>query len=124
MDTARIMERVGFDSAFIFVYSERKGTVARRRWKDDVPPEEKSYRSVYLNDLQKDVSRKRNEAHIGQVHEIMVEGPSKKSETDWFGRNDGNKMVIFPRNNQKPGDYIKVRMTTATANTLKGTVAG
>ncbi|OGC94665.1 MAG: tRNA (N6-isopentenyl adenosine(37)-C2)-methylthiotransferase MiaB, partial [candidate division Zixibacteria bacterium RBG_16_53_22] len=94
MDTARVMERVGFDSAFIFVYSERKGTVARRRWKDDVPPEEKSYRSVYLNDLQKDVSRKRNEAHIGQVHEIMVEGPSKKSETDWFGRNDGNKMVI------------------------------
>jgi len=122
MDTARVMEWVGFDSAFIFVYSERKGTVARRRWKDDVPPAEKSYRSVYLNDLQKEISRKRNEAHIGEVQEILVEAPSKKSDSDWFGRNDGNKMVIFRRTDQKPGDYINVKITAASANTLKGEV--
>jgi tRNA-2-methylthio-N6-dimethylallyladenosine synthase len=122
MDTVRVMERVGFDSAFIFVYSERKGTVARRRWKDDVPAEEKSYRSVYLNDMQKEISRARNEAHVGEVQEILVEAPSKKSDTDWYGRNDGNKMVIFPRTNQKPGEYIRVKIMSASANTLKGEV--
>jgi tRNA-2-methylthio-N6-dimethylallyladenosine synthase len=122
MDTAGVMERVGFDSAFIFNYSERKGTVARRRWKDDVPPEEKSYRSVYLNDLQKEISQGRNEAHIGQVHEILVEGPSKKSDSVWYGRNDGNKTVIFAHTSQKSGDYIKAKIIAASPNTLKGEV--
>jgi tRNA-2-methylthio-N6-dimethylallyladenosine synthase len=122
MDTVRVMERVGFDSAFIFVYSERKGTVARRRWKDDVPSEEKSRRSVHLNDMQKEISTNRNEAHIGQVHEVLVEGPSKKRDSHWFGRNDGNKVVVFPRTEQKPGDYIKVKILSASANTLKGEV--
>ncbi len=122
LDTARVMERVGFDAAFIFVYSERKGTVARRRWKDEVPSDEKSRRSVHLNDLQKEISRRRNEAHIGQIHEILVEAPSRKNKDDWYGRNDGNKMVIFRRTDEKPGNYIKVRITAASANTLKGDV--
>jgi len=120
MDTVRVMERVGFDSAFIFVYSERKGTVARRRWKDDVSPEEKSYRSVYLNDMQKQVSLRQNTSHIGQTHEILVEGPSKKDDGQWFGRNDGNKMVIFPHTDEEPGDYIDVKIESVSANTMKG----
>jgi tRNA-2-methylthio-N6-dimethylallyladenosine synthase len=122
MDTVRVMERVRFDSAFIFVYSERQGTVARRRWKDDVPPEEKSYRSVHLNEAQKTISRARNERHIGEIQEILVEGRSKKNDSEWFGRNDGGKMVIFPRAGQRPGDYINVRINSASANTLKGDV--
>ena len=120
MDTVRVMERVGFDSAFIFVYSERKGTVARRRWKDDVSPEEKSYRSVYLNDMQKQVSLRQNTSHIGQTHEILVEGPSKKDDGQWFGRNDGTKMVIFPHTDEEPGDYIDVKIESVSANTMKG----
>jgi tRNA-2-methylthio-N6-dimethylallyladenosine synthase len=120
MDTVRVMERVRFDSAFIFVYSERKGTVARRRWKDDVSPEEKSYRSVYLNDMQKQISLSQNTSHIGQTHEILVEGPSKKDDGQWFGRNDGNKMVIFPHTDEEPGDYIDVKIESVSANTMKG----
>jgi tRNA-2-methylthio-N6-dimethylallyladenosine synthase len=120
MDTIRVMERVRFDAAFIFNYSERKGTVARRRWKDDVAPEEKSYRSVYLNETQKRISREQNERHIGEFQEILVEGPGKKDDGVWFGRNDGNKVVVFPRTREKSGEYINVKITSASANTLKG----
>ncbi|MEE9554341.1 MAG: tRNA (N6-isopentenyl adenosine(37)-C2)-methylthiotransferase MiaB [candidate division Zixibacteria bacterium] len=120
-ETVEMVKKVEYDSAFIFNYSERKGTVAKRRWADDVSPEEKKYRIVLLNDIQKEISIKRNRRHVGQTHKILVEAPSKKNEQDWYGRNDGNKMVIFKRTDQEIGDYINVEITGATPNTLKGT---
>ncbi len=121
-DTVKLVREVKFDSAFIFNYSERKGTVAARRWKDDVPREEKKYRITRLNEIQKEISLERNRSQIGQVAEILVEGASKRNPDEWFGRTDGNKMVIFPRIDQKTGDYVKVKIKEATANTLKGNI--
>lgn len=122
-ETVRVVEKVRFDSAFIFNYSERNGTVAARRWKDDVPSEEKKYRITRLNDIQKEISLERNRRHVGQVMEILVEGPSKRDPREWFGRTDGNKMAVFPRSDQKAGDYVEVKITDATANTLKGIIS-
>ena len=122
METARVMETVKFDSAFIFNYSERKGTVAKRRWKDDVPPEEKKYRITYLNEVQRRISLELNKRHIAEIHEILVEGPSKRNPSEWSGRDDGNKIVIFPRTSENVGDYVKVRITSASPNTMKGVV--
>jgi len=118
--TAKMVKTVEYDSAFIFNYSERKGTVAKRRWSDDVPPEEKKYRITLLNEVQKEISLKLNRAAIGQTQRILVEGPSKKREEEWYGRNDANKMVIFRRNGHQTGDYIDARIMDVSANTLKG----
>ncbi len=122
MDTLKIMERVQFDSAFIFNYSERKGTVAARRWPDNVPPQEKKYRITLLNDIQRKISSKRNRRHVGQIYEVLVEGPSRRNPNDWNGRTDGNGMVVFPHRDEKPGHYINVKINSATANTLKGEI--
>ena len=120
METLRVMEQVRFDSAFIFNYSERKDTVAQRRWPDNVPKDEKRYRIMYLNDLQKKISLEKNKRHIGETHEILVEGPSRRDSSDWSGRYDGGKSVIFAHADEKPGDYIKVKITNATSIVLKG----
>ena len=120
--TVEMIKRVEYDSAFIFNYSERKGTVAKRRWADDVSAEEKKYRITLLNDIQKEISLKKNRSYIGQTAEILVEAPSKKDENYWYGRTDGNKMVVFARTDQEIGAYIDVKITGATPNTLKGEV--
>ena len=122
MDTVRIVEQVKFDSAFIFNYSERKGTVARRRWPDDVSPEEKKYRITLLNDIQSDISRKQNQRHIGKRFEILVESASKRTDNEWMGRTDSGLSVVYPHGGEKPGVYIMVEIKSATANTLKGVI--
>ncbi|MFQ5823874.1 MAG: tRNA (N6-isopentenyl adenosine(37)-C2)-methylthiotransferase MiaB [bacterium] len=119
-DTCEVMKEVEFDSAFIFKYSERKNTIAYRKYPDDVSPHKKTERIVKLNELQKQISLKRNREAIGKTFEIMVEGPSKKNENDWMGRTEGNKIVIFPKGEFKPGDLIQVEIQDATANTLFG----
>ncbi len=92
------MEKVGFDSAFIFKYSERPQTIAKRQFPDDVPNEIKTERIVKLNDLQKRISYWKNLAHMGEIHEVLVEQEStKKSVDEYQGRNDGNKLVIFAK---------------------------
>ncbi len=120
-ETVKILREIKFDSAFIFNYSERQNTVAKRRWPDDVPADEKKYRIVLLNEIQEKISLERNKRHIGQIHEILIEGPSRKRSSEWAGRTDGNKTVIFPHSSEKIGDYINVKISDATANTLKGT---
>ena len=123
LDTAAIMEEVKFDSAFIFKYSERPGTIAQKKYPDDIPEEVKTERIVQLNQLQNEHSLSKNLTHIGQVHEILIEEQkSKKSETDFQGRNDGNKLVIFPGGDYKAGQFINVKITDATTNVLKGVV--
>jgi tRNA-2-methylthio-N6-dimethylallyladenosine synthase len=122
-DTFKVMEQVAFDSAFIFKYSERKGTIAARKYSDDIPDEKKTARIVRLNELQKEISLKKNLDHIGTVFEVLIEREcSKKSPNDYQGRTDGNKLVIFPSGNYYKGDFIKVRIIDATAHVLKGRV--
>ena len=122
-DTVRVMEEVEFDSAFIFKYSERPGTIAARKYPDDVPEEKKTERIVRLNELQKEISLRKNRAHIGQVLEVLIEEErTRKSPDDFQGRTDGNKLVIIPAGDYKRGDFVQVRITDATAHVLKGEV--
>ena len=122
--TVDLVKRVEFDSAFIFNYSERIGTVAKRRWPDDVSAEEKRHRITLLNEIQKEIGLKRNRRHIGGIQKILVEAPSRRKNTEWFGRTDGNKTTIFKRTVEKKGEYIDVRITDTTSHTLKGEVIG
>lgn len=119
-DTVAVLQEVEFDSAFIFKYSQRKNTIAYRKYPDDVPPEKKSERIQRLNEIQKQISLKRNRAEIGRRHEILVEGPSKKNPAEWMGRTEGNKIVVFPHGDEQPGDLIPVTIFDATAHTLFG----
>ncbi|MBF0385746.1 MAG: tRNA (N6-isopentenyl adenosine(37)-C2)-methylthiotransferase MiaB [Candidatus Omnitrophica bacterium] len=120
-DTFKLMKAVEFDSAFIFKYSPRKGTLAEQKYEDDITPDEKTERIVKLNELQKRISLKKNQALIGRTFEIMIEAEgTAKSDKDIQGRTDGNKLVIIPKSNQKIGDFLKVEITDATANVLKG----
>ncbi|MCK5076417.1 MAG: tRNA (N6-isopentenyl adenosine(37)-C2)-methylthiotransferase MiaB, partial [Calditrichia bacterium] len=95
-DTFKLMKKVQFDSAFIFKYSERENTVAARKFPDDISGEVKKERIIRLNALQKAISLKKNEAHIGQIHEVLIEQKgTKRNENEWQGRNDGNKIVLL-----------------------------
>ena len=121
-DTVRVMEEVEFDSAFIFKYSPRKGTVAQKRYPDDINETVKTERIVRLNDIQKNISLKRNRRHIGEIQPVLIEElSSRKSDGDIQGRSDGNKIVIFPAGGRLAlGDFVRVRITDATPHVLKG----
>jgi tRNA-2-methylthio-N6-dimethylallyladenosine synthase len=122
--TAEVMQQVEFDSAFIFKYSERKSTIAERKFPDDVPDEAKTQRVMYLNEIQREISLRRNRAEIGKVFEVLIEEPSKKNPQEWLGRTDQNKGVVFFDETAKPGDFVKVTINAAGTNTLKGLVEG
>ncbi len=122
-DTVEVVERVRFDSAFIFKYSERKNTIASRKHPDDVPEEKKTERTVRLNDIQRRISLERNEEEIGKTFEVMIEQPSKKNPDEWMGRNDQNKGVVFHAPQYKIGDIVRVKITKAGTNTLIGDLA-
>ncbi len=120
-ETIALMEVVQFDSAFLFKYSERRETIAARKYPDDVPADVKSVRVVQLNALQKAAARRRNEAWIGRTLQVLVEGPSRRSSEDGFGRADGNQGVVFPWSRDvSPGDLVPVTVTSASAHTLLG----
>jgi tRNA-2-methylthio-N6-dimethylallyladenosine synthase len=120
-DTMDVMREVRFDSAFTFKYSERKGTIASKKYPDDVAEEVKTKRIVRLTDLQKQISLEKNQAHIGQVHNVLIEALStNKSEDEAQGRTDGNKLVILPLGSYKAGDMIQVRITQASPHALRG----
>ncbi len=122
-DTVRVVETVQFDSAFIFKYSERPKTVAARRFPDDVPDEVKTERIVRLNDIQKKISYQKNLAHVGEIHEVLIEEEkTKKSPDHYQGRNDGNKIVIFPKGEYQKGQFVNVRILDATPHVLLGEV--
>lgn len=121
--TVEILERVRFDSAFIFKYSQRPHTLAERRLKDDVPDTLKTERVVALNELQRMISQERNINEIGNVYDVLVEEPSRKDPSQWLGRTEHNKGVVFSAPAARPGDFVKVRVDDAGTNTLIGTVA-
>lgn len=115
-----LMRECGYDSAFMFKYSERPGTYASRHLPDDVPEETKIRRLEELIALQNELSAESNQRCIGKEYEILVEGVSKRSKEQLFGRTEQNKVVVFDRGNHRPGEYVKVRITDASSATLKG----
>jgi tRNA-2-methylthio-N6-dimethylallyladenosine synthase len=123
-ETYQTMKQVEYDSAFIFKYSERPQTVAKRRFPDGISDEVKTERIVKLNELQKEISYKKNKTHIGQTHKVLIEEEStKKSENEYMTRNDGNKIVIIPKGSYSKGQFVNVKITNVTPNVLKGILA-
>lgn len=121
-DTLSLFDYGKFDFAFMYKYSERSGTLAARRYKDDIPEEVKGRRLTEIIDLQHKNSIVKNNAEIGTTHIVLIEGTSKKSELDGKGRNDQNKIVIFPIENYKKGQYVKVLIERATITSLIGKI--
>jgi tRNA-2-methylthio-N6-dimethylallyladenosine synthase len=120
-DTLSLMEAVRYDHAYMFKYSERPQTYAQRKYEDDVPEDVKQRRLEEIIELQGEHSLESNEAEIGRVHTVLVEGTSKKSDEQFFGRTDTNKGVVFDREDYAKGDYVKVRIDDCTSSTLLGT---
>ena len=117
-DTLTLMENVVFDSAFMFAYSERPGTLASKVYPDDIPYEVKTARLNEIIALQGRMSLKSNEKEIGKIHKVLVEGPSKKNPQELCGRAGSNKMCVFPSRGEKPGDYCLVKVVSVTSATL------
>ncbi|SHK66738.1 tRNA (N6-isopentenyl adenosine(37)-C2)-methylthiotransferase MiaB [Rhodothermus profundi] len=123
-DTLSLLEEVRFDHAYMFLYSERPGTYAARKYKDDVPLAVKKRRLQEIIALQTRISLENNQKEIGRVHTVLVEGPSKRSPEQLCGRTDTNKMVVFDRQDFRPGEYVRVRITDCTSATLLGEPLG
>ena len=122
-ETLSIMELVQFDMAYMFFYSERPGTLAARKYADDVPEEVKKRRLNEVIALQNKYSALQYSRDIGKTFKVLVEKRSKRSEKDMCGRTDQNKMVVFPKGNTQPGDYVYVTIKSATSATLIGELA-
>lgn len=119
-ETLSLMREVGFDSAFMFKYSERPGTYAAKKLDDDINEEIKSRRLQEIIDLQLELSRESNKNDLGKEYEVLIEGFSKRSREQLFGRNEQNKVVIFDKKNYRIGQFAKVRITDFTSATLFG----
>ena len=123
-DTLSLMEYVKYDFGFMFNYSERPNTQAQRKLEDDIPNDVKKRRLKEIINLQMKHSHLRNQEHVGKVHKILVEGVSKKSDQELFGRNTQNTVVVFPRENYEAGQYVNVEVHECTSATLKGKAIG
>ncbi|RIV44239.1 tRNA (N6-isopentenyl adenosine(37)-C2)-methylthiotransferase MiaB [Flagellimonas pelagia] len=123
-DTLSLMEYVKYDFGFMFAYSERPGTLAERKMEDDVPEETKKRRLREIIDLQQKHSHFRTQEHLGKVEEVLIEGPSKKSDAHWMGRNSQNTVVVFPKEHYQVGDFVNVKINECTSATLIGEAVG
>ena len=123
-DTLSVMELCRYDMAYMFAYSERPGTLAEKRYADDIPEKTKKRRLEEIIALQRKHSTESYGNDIGKVVDVLVEGESKRSADDWCGRNSQNKMVVFPKSNFNPvkGQYVKVKITQSTGATLIGEI--
>nr|WP_321523210.1 tRNA (N6-isopentenyl adenosine(37)-C2)-methylthiotransferase MiaB [uncultured Macellibacteroides sp.] len=119
-ETLSLMREVGYDSAFMFKYSERPGTFAAKNLEDNIPEDEKIRRLQGMIDLQNKLSEESNLRDVGKVFEVLVEGFSKRSREQLFGRTGQNKVVIFDKQNFKVGQFVSVRVTGASSATLFG----
>jgi tRNA-2-methylthio-N6-dimethylallyladenosine synthase len=115
-----LMREVGYDSAFMFKYSERPGTYASKHLPDDVPEDVKIRRLNELIALQNEISAERNAAQVGKTVEVLVEGTSKRSRDQLFGRTEQNRVVVFDRGRHHIGDRVMVNITESSSATLKG----
>ena len=123
-DTLSLMDYVKYDFGFMFNYSERPNTQAQRKLEDNIPDNVKKRRLKEIIDLQMQHSYFRNQEHVGKVHKILVEGVSKKSDKELFGRNTQNTVVVFPKENFEAGQYVNVEVHECTSATLKGKAIG
>ena len=124
-DTLDVMNRSEFEFSYMFAYSERPGTLAAKRYTDDVPEEVKKSRLSEIIDLQNKLSLESNKKDIGNIVEVLIEGNSKKSEKQWMGRNSQNKVTVFDKIDDKqiaPGSYVKVLVNECSQGTLIGTI--
>lgn len=121
-ESLSLMDYVHYDYAYMFAYSERPGTLAAKKYADDIPEEVKKRRLNEIIAKQLEHSAQRNQRHVGQVQRVLIEGPSKRSDDFLCGRNDQNKMVVFPKGNLQKGQYVNVLVTECTSATLIGAV--
>jgi tRNA-2-methylthio-N6-dimethylallyladenosine synthase len=123
-DTISIMQAAQYDYSYMYFYSERPGTLAAKRYEDDIPEEVKKRRLQEIVDVQWTLSNESNKRDVGKCFEVLIEGDSKKSEAEWMGRTSQNKVVVFPKLNHplKKGDYVDIFITGFTKGTLLGTL--
>jgi tRNA-2-methylthio-N6-dimethylallyladenosine synthase len=120
--TLDLMCEVGFDSSFMFKYSERPGTYASKHLPDNVSEEVKIERLNSMIDLQNELSNQSNQNDIGKTFEVLIEGVSKRSKEDLFGRTSQNKVAVFKRGDHRPGEFVKVKINSASSATLLGEI--
>lgn len=123
-DTLSLMQYVKYDFGFMFAYSERPGTMAARKFEDDIPEETKKRRLTEIVNLQQEHSKYRTQQFIGKTVEVLIEKSSKKSDAHWSGRNTQNTVVVFPKENYKVGDFVNVKINDCTSATLIGKPIG
>ena len=119
-ESLSLMRACGYDSAFMFKYSERPGTYASKHLPDDIPEEVKIRRLNEIIELQNQLSAESNANDVGKVFEVLVEGVSKRSKEQLFGRTQQNKVVVFNRGNHRIGDFVMVKVTASSSATLIG----
>ena len=123
-DTLSLMEYVKYDFGFMFAYSERPGTLAGRKFEDDIPEEVKKRRLNEIIQMQQKHALYRTQSHVGMTEEVLIEGDSKKSEQHWMGRNSQNTVVVFEKEHYQIGDYVNVKIEDCTSATLLGKAVG
>jgi tRNA-2-methylthio-N6-dimethylallyladenosine synthase len=123
-DTLSLMDYAKYDMSYMFFYSERPGTLAQRRYKDDIPETVKKRRLQEIVELQNRLSQQSNKTDVGKTFKVLIEGDSKKSNTDWMGRTSQNKVIVFPKGSHtyQPGDYVHVTVNNCTQATLLGEI--
>jgi tRNA-2-methylthio-N6-dimethylallyladenosine synthase len=123
-DTISIMQAAQYDYSYMYFYSERPGTLAAKRYEDDIPEEVKKRRLQEIVDVQWTLSNESNKRDVGKSFEVLIEGDSKKSDAEWMGRTSQNKVVVFPKLNHplKKGDYVEIVIAGFTKGTLLGTL--
>jgi tRNA-2-methylthio-N6-dimethylallyladenosine synthase len=121
-DTLSMMQYAQYDMSYMFFYSERPGTLAQRRYADDVPDAVKKRRLQEIVEVQNRLSLESNKKDSGKTYRVLIESTSKRSDLDWMGRNSQNKVVVFPKGTSdfKPGDYVQVKVNDCTQATLLG----
>lgn len=119
-DTLNALKRVQYDFGYMYSYSERPGTMAARKLEDDIPEETKKRRLAEIIAVQREAGHYRTKQHLGKIEEVLIEGPSKKSDQHWMGRNSQNAVVIFAKENYKVGEFVLVKITDCTSATLLG----
>jgi tRNA-2-methylthio-N6-dimethylallyladenosine synthase len=120
-DTLSMMAYADYSMSYMFKYSERPGTLAARKYKDDIPDEIKKNRLAEIVKLQREISDDHNARDVGKIFKVLIEGDSRKSDIEFKGRNSQNKMIVFPKMQEfKPGDYVHVYVASSNSATLKG----
>jgi tRNA-2-methylthio-N6-dimethylallyladenosine synthase len=123
-DTLKLLEEVKFIFGYMYKYSERPGTMAARKFEDDVPEETKKRRLTEIVDTQRAQSAIRTQQFVGKITEVLIEKESKKNPNQWSGRNEQSIVAVFPKENYQPGDFVMVKVNDCTSATLIGEAVG